>query len=290
MKVAPLRRSQRGGSINKVRKWPASLFPLPKVQFSGANPKLQCAAKHTGTQSCFTASACQAVMTHFDCAGLSLLTSDIRLVCPCFQTLLIQSPTALGYYTWCHPRPKSLLPTLVDEVCCLACWLLLLNFLGCSPSPGRFSMAQDSKTAHLLSTAFITTNLTVLMHGYTHHSAESILGGTPYPFKLSARPRACALRAQSRQISLVTLRHYCRLSSLRLVTRSTVSRRPRVRLVTHTSIDRHIGAFPLRGRVRVAQYFLPRKRVWNGVEGGITASSAPVRLHELHYEHAATAV
>lgn len=165
-------------SINKCEKWPASPSFRCQRSVSGGQPECSVRGQAHRDRIMFHCIRLPGGYDAFRLRPAFATLEDKTVGLPLrFQTLLTGSPTALGYYTWCHPRPKSLLPTLFDGVCCLACWLLQLNFLGFSPSPGRFSMAQDSETAHLLSIAFITTNLTVFLHGYTHHSAESLLRG-----------------------------------------------------------------------------------------------------------------
>lgn len=56
----------------------------------------------------------------------------------------------------------------------------------------------------------------------------------------------------------------------------------------HLHLFRNIGSFPPRVRFRVAQYQANCGSM-NGVEGGIASPSAPLRPHQLNYEHAATA-
>lgn len=55
-----------------------------------------------------------------------------------------------------------------------------------------------------------------------------------------------------------------------------------------TGTPRHL----LPRAVSVSPNFLHTQiyQIWNGVEGGIAAPSAPLRPHQLHYKHAATAV
>ena len=60
-------------------------------------------------------------------------------------------------------------------------------------------------------------------------------------------------------------------------------------LFTHMFVDRHSRAFAPGGRVRVAQYS-HRYDLRNGVEGGISAPSAPAQPHQRNYAHAAIAV
>jgi hypothetical protein len=58
-----------------------------------------------------------------------------------------------------HLHWPSVVPTLDDNVQYLAYWLRLQDMLGYSPSPNRFSAAQDSKTARLPPTIVFTTGL-----------------------------------------------------------------------------------------------------------------------------------
>src|SRR5690606_21870380 len=108
--------------------------------------------------------------------------------------------------------------------------------------------------------------------------------GRPYLLKLSAELETCVSRVQLRQFSLATLPFLNGLSSLQLVTCCTVSGTPRAGLLIPALPSTGTPWHFLRGAVSVSPNFsaLPGLyRAWNGVEGGITASSAPVRPRQL---------
>ena len=98
--------------------------------------------------------------------------SDNRSVCPRFQTLLTRAPPAWTSCTVPPVRPVAG-SHVIRRGLCLACWLLASVCLRLSLSPGGFSAAQDSTTARLPPTRFITTDLMDLTVHHTHHTPKA---------------------------------------------------------------------------------------------------------------------
>jgi hypothetical protein len=135
---------------------------------------------------------------------------------------------------------------------CLARWLHASNYLRFSPSPNRFSAAQDSKTARLPLIHFIASGLTD-QRSATRITLRKRLQETPHLLKLSSE--ACGLR-------------HTRPGAPVLPCTPDVSRRPQQPTARHRLYRRRhplggidyphshrqdIGAFPPRVRVRIAR-------------------------------------
>lgn len=114
---------------------------------------------------------------------------DNQPVCPSFRTLLAWSPPAPVMNGATRSRFAG--SHVMRRGWCLARWLHPANFLGFSPSPSRFSAAQDSKTAHLPLQDFNTTGLADLWSA-TRITLRKHLLEVPYLLKLYSE--ACGLR------------------------------------------------------------------------------------------------
>ena len=158
---------------------------------------------------------------------------------------------------------------------CLACWLHLSNFPGFSPSPGRFSAAQDSKTACLLSKDFNTTGLADLRSA-TRITLRKHPQGMPYLLKLSSG--ACSLRHTRPGAPVFPCTPTASRQSQQPTARHTLHRRrhPVGRIgYLHSRRQDHRGissARPCPCRPILVEAFARR----NGVEGHISVTSAPL--------------
>lgn len=110
--------------------------------------------------------------TFFDCVGLSLLSRTTGRSALDFKRYLPELPR-LGRLRTVPPVRPVAGSHVIRRGLCLACWLLVSICLRFSLSPSRFSAAQDSTTARLRPTRFITTDLADLMVRYTHHTPKA---------------------------------------------------------------------------------------------------------------------
>lgn len=110
--------------------------------------------------------------TSFDCVGLSLLSRTTGRSALDFKRYLPELPQLWFIHT-VPPAYQVAGSHVIRRGKCLACWLLESVCLRFSLSPGGFSAAQDSTTARLPPTRFITTDLADLMVRYTHHTPKA---------------------------------------------------------------------------------------------------------------------
>lgn len=110
--------------------------------------------------------------TFFDCVGLWLLSRTTGRSALDFKRYLPELPRLGLPHTVPPVRPVAG-SHVIRRGQCLACWLLASVCLRFSLSPGRFSAAQDSTTARLPPTQFITTDLADPMVRYTHHTPKA---------------------------------------------------------------------------------------------------------------------